>query len=79
MFRTLKNMYLKKENEREGCVVAYLLGLNKSALLFLPLPLKTSLLLSFLSSRPKVCGWVLFVYAMLGGGGIYRQFWCKKT
>ena len=76
MFRTLKNMYLKKENEREGCVVAYLLGLNKSALFFLPLPLKTSLLLSF---RLKVCGCVLFVYAMLGGGGIYRQFWCKKT
>ena len=79
MFRTLKSMYLKKENERESCVVAYLLGLNKIALLFLPLPLKTSLLLSFLSSRLNVCECVLFVYAMLGGGCIYRQFWCKKT
>ena len=73
MFSTLKNMYLIKENEREGCVVAYLLGLNKIALLFLPLPLKTSLVLSFLSSRPNVCVSVLFVFAMLGGGGNYRQ------
>ena len=63
MGRTLKYMYLKEENKRESCVVAYLLGLNKIALLFIPFPLKTFLLLSFLSSRPNagVCVCVVCV------------------
>ena len=79
IFRTLKNMYLKKEYEREGCVVAYLLSFEQngsSPFLFL------SRLLSCSTSPPlaeSVCVGVMLVFAKLGSGDIYRQIWCKMT
>ena len=73
-------MYLKNENEREGCVVAYLLSFAQEGSL---LPTSSSFRLFSLALLPlssrNVCVGVVFVLAKLGEVGIYRQVLMEKV